>query len=433
MINSASPSPVFVLSNWRSGSTLVRYILDTHPDIYCPDEINVGRTCHSLITTMEGLFQSTAGAGSGDKATEIGFNNLEWQRETLIASPTTLARVGKIASGLLQEAASQQQKRIWCDKSPLNLHYVDVLKAVFPAARFICLYRHCLDTVASFLEVNRHGAFRDIVHYFRLRPNNFVEASMLLWLDRAVELLRVEREIPSRCHRITYESVINDPINTIRGMFEFLGLPFDVRMMDSVFSTNHPQRVAHGDVKAIMATEIHRRSMGHRKALPWLKLKALPAELIERVNSCLRSIGYTSLVDINEELERQSGPTTSPAGVSSGGKNDARVIFDSLRKKIPAAPSVQPSPKATARFVLSGGGASEWVVDLSKPQAVIAADEREACYTVRMSTDDLAAVLSGAESFVTVYQERRCQLSGDTNYAPLIQIIKYLIKLHDSR
>jgi hypothetical protein len=33
--------PVFVLCNGRSGSTLLRFLLDAHPDLACPPETNL--------------------------------------------------------------------------------------------------------------------------------------------------------------------------------------------------------------------------------------------------------------------------------------------------------------------------------------------------------------------------------------------------------
>ena len=40
--------PVFVLSVARSGSTLLRFILDSHPELACPPETNVGQVCFGL-------------------------------------------------------------------------------------------------------------------------------------------------------------------------------------------------------------------------------------------------------------------------------------------------------------------------------------------------------------------------------------------------
>jgi hypothetical protein len=43
--------PVFVLSCERSGSTLLRYIIDTHPQICSPAHLHLGQLCRSLYTS----------------------------------------------------------------------------------------------------------------------------------------------------------------------------------------------------------------------------------------------------------------------------------------------------------------------------------------------------------------------------------------------
>jgi hypothetical protein len=39
--------PIFVLTVARSGSTLLRFILDSHPDLACPPETNIGPVLQS--------------------------------------------------------------------------------------------------------------------------------------------------------------------------------------------------------------------------------------------------------------------------------------------------------------------------------------------------------------------------------------------------
>ncbi|MFD0856561.1 sulfotransferase, partial [Actinomadura adrarensis] len=46
----ASADPVFVLCAARSGSTLLRFLLDAHPDLACPPETNVPALVGQLAT-----------------------------------------------------------------------------------------------------------------------------------------------------------------------------------------------------------------------------------------------------------------------------------------------------------------------------------------------------------------------------------------------
>jgi hypothetical protein len=47
--------PIFILSCYRSGSTLLRYILDSHPDVYCPPELSLGQSAVDLRAGRAGV------------------------------------------------------------------------------------------------------------------------------------------------------------------------------------------------------------------------------------------------------------------------------------------------------------------------------------------------------------------------------------------
>ncbi|HEX2642137.1 MAG TPA: sulfotransferase, partial [Thermoanaerobaculia bacterium] len=54
---------LFILSCHRSGSTLLRFILDTHPELYCPPEVFLGTTAFYMSNFLSGLEGSRAGDG----------------------------------------------------------------------------------------------------------------------------------------------------------------------------------------------------------------------------------------------------------------------------------------------------------------------------------------------------------------------------------
>ncbi len=54
-----SPAPIVVLTTSRSGSTLLRFILDTHPDLACPPETGMGGLC-TYLTRFLGVLDGTA-------------------------------------------------------------------------------------------------------------------------------------------------------------------------------------------------------------------------------------------------------------------------------------------------------------------------------------------------------------------------------------
>ena len=69
--------PVFVLCMGRSGSTLLRFLLDAHPELACPPETSMPALCGQLAVVWsliegaplaaEAWRRAAAGAGCGDQ------------------------------------------------------------------------------------------------------------------------------------------------------------------------------------------------------------------------------------------------------------------------------------------------------------------------------------------------------------------------------
>src|SRR5438045_1491056 len=96
----SNPSPpIFILSDIRSGSTLLRYILDTHPDICSPGELEIGKVCESLHWTIYSTIAKLPTAVTEEQRQEIAY-----------------AEVRRIVSDLMNSYTRARNKRIWCEK-----------------------------------------------------------------------------------------------------------------------------------------------------------------------------------------------------------------------------------------------------------------------------------------------------------------------------
>jgi len=134
----ASADPVFVLCTGRSGSTLLRLLLDAHPDLACPPETKLPEIFGRLITLWSAMEALPLPTGGMTRMSGIPSAAVKGIRHTadLIVGPY-LARRGK--------------KR-YCDKNLGTELHVDPLLAVYPEAKFICLHRHPMDVIASGIE-----------------------------------------------------------------------------------------------------------------------------------------------------------------------------------------------------------------------------------------------------------------------------------------
>ena len=125
--------PVFIVSNARSGSTLLRYLLDAHPDIACPPETKVVHAALTLLNVQNDL--------AGNPTMELLVKKHGLPRPT----PHSVTATRDIIAGMMAEYLAQRGKTVWCDKSLDTVHALDSIGHLFPRARYICLHRHAME------------------------------------------------------------------------------------------------------------------------------------------------------------------------------------------------------------------------------------------------------------------------------------------------
>jgi hypothetical protein len=295
--------PVFILTASRSGSTLLRFILDTHPDFACPPETMITAACVALFRSCDIL----ENAGSG--------------RQRLLTEGTSvpeevLATVRGTVDQVFGRYLARRGKPRWCDKSLDSIFNAGLLAQIYPQARFICLYRHCMDVIASGVEVCPWGVSRfGFDGYVAQHPGNSVAAIGSYWNDCARAMLAFEEQQPGRCHRLRYEDLVSAPEEAAAAIFEFLGAPAVPGITDACFSTPH-EGDGPGDEKIWFTTKITAEALGRGVRVP---AAALPGQLREQINELLGKLGYRTVTESwndattprDPRLPRQSPP---PAG-----------------------------------------------------------------------------------------------------------------------
>src|SRR5215472_16946121 len=206
--------PVFVLCNGRSGSTLLRFLLDAHPDLACPPETNLPGLCVQLATVWSLIEGAPLSANRGD--------------EPPIIPDAAIAGIRATLDRMVGSYLERRGKKRYCDKSLGTARFAELLLRVYPDARFLCLYRHPMDVIASGVEacpwgLNGYGFYP----YIATTPGNAVWALARFWVDSVSATLAAEEKFPASCHRVRYEDLVADPEATAGGIFEFLGVPPD--------------------------------------------------------------------------------------------------------------------------------------------------------------------------------------------------------------
>ena len=272
--------PVFVLCCGRSGSTLLRFLLDAHPDLACPPETNMAAMCAHLASVWSLL----AGAPIAVEAHD----------EPPIIPGPAIAGIRRTLDMMVGPYLAGRGKKRYCDKSLGAAEHADLLLRLFPGAKFICLYRHPMDVIASGIEACPWGLKGfGFDRYAAESPGNAVLALARLWADHAAAIHAVEERFPGRCHRVRYEDLVADPEAAAEAIFGFLGAGSQPGISSRCF-TPERERAGRADYKIWHTSRITADSVGRG----W----SVPANLIEpavaaRVNELAAKLGYIRVDD----------------------------------------------------------------------------------------------------------------------------------------
>jgi hypothetical protein len=292
-------SPVFVLTASRSGSTLLRFILDSHPDLACPPETSIARTCANLVLNWSVLEGTRSPSAAGSE----------------FLPPEAALAVRATIDQMLGRYLERRGKRRWCDKSLDTHQYAELMTRVYPDARFICLFRHCMDVIASGVEATPWGLSGfGYNNYAARHPGNSVAAIGSYWLDCANEIIAFMEKHPQACHQVRYEDLVTEPEGTAAAIFAFLGMDQVPGIAELAFRTAH-EAGGPADQKIWFTAGVTSGSMGRGVRVP---ATSLPPPLSASINEALSKLEYRLIDDRWNATTTQADPRVRPSPADGG-------------------------------------------------------------------------------------------------------------------
>lgn len=383
--------PVFVLSCERSGSTLLRFIIDTHPQICSPAHLHLGQLCVSLYTS---IFYS------------LGQTMDEAMRERLVAAETR-----RIIDELMGRYARAKGKQMWCEKTTENLRYLKLLHEVFPDARYVCLYRNCMDVVHSSIECSRFGFLPELAPYVQKRPENTVAAMVESWIEKTTTLREFELAHTSQCFRIKYENLVAEPSQNLAPMFASFGLNWDETILNAVFSTQHDE--GSGDRKILFTKKVNTDSIGRGSTI---SRSSIPADLLEKMNDLLAQLEYPPVGDDWDNAPSPYLPAkhaTEQVEIVSS----VEVMFrDYVPQVLQNGNATVQGVNGRCKFEVSDGGGT-WMLTLRESQGMAEARDGDADCTVQISATDLLDLVNGKLNSIAAFDQGKIHIMGDYDLA----------------
>jgi Sulfotransferase family len=212
--------PFFIVGNDRSGTTMLRLILDRGSDVAIPPE-------SMYLTDFASEFDE---GGPADHAAAQHLMDQVWGHpkvrlwELPGGSPQVPADLrGPDAYRFVVEApfkayAARHGKPRWGDKTPHYVHHVDHLLRVWPQARFVVVVRDGRDVDLS-------------LRRMPFGPNNAWAAAQ--WWARGIRAgEQAQRGHPDAVTTVRYEDLVREPEREVRRICEFLGLGYAPAMLE---------------------------------------------------------------------------------------------------------------------------------------------------------------------------------------------------------
>jgi hypothetical protein len=233
---SRSPFPFFVGCG-RSGTTLVRALVDGHPALAVPPESHfvVALAPPAGATFDPGAFVDALAASDR-------FALWEMDRDAVaraVADAGAATYPDAVRAVFAAWAAGRGKPR-YADKTPGYVVHIPALAALFPEATFVHVVRDGRDVAASFVELGWAAGPAEAALHWRLRVRRGRRAGWALG--------------PGRYHELRYEDLVADPEATLRRLCIAIDLPFDAAMLDHrpraaevARSTSHPDYHRHLD------------------------------------------------------------------------------------------------------------------------------------------------------------------------------------------
>ena len=221
---------VFIVGCPRSGTTLLRRMIDAHRQIAITRETHwiAKRFEKRQGVTPDGLVtpELLSWLLSDEKFTRMGIGQDEL--EGLVAGEEPVS-YSTFVTGVFDLFGKGQGKRLVGDKTPSYLRHIPTLHALWPQAKVVHIIRDGRDVCLSMVNWKKG-------HVAAGRLATWAEDPVLtaaLWWKQRVRLGREDGNAlrPELYYEIRYETLVSQPATECAALCDFLGLPYHEAML----------------------------------------------------------------------------------------------------------------------------------------------------------------------------------------------------------
>ncbi len=221
--NPTKSNPIFIIGVHRSGTTLLRFMLSSHPNIYIPPESDF------IPRFFLRYPQRELSSSDIRRYLDIIFRQYRFVEDWKGKPPDPVDFVHLLNGhrtpatflDLLYRLYAHQNNAVrWGDKTPIYTSYVDLLHTIFPDAQFIHMIRDPRDLALSMVEHYRGREFHVDI-YFAAKN----------WLRRTLKARQDGAVLGNNQYlEIFYEDLVNQPEQNLVKISNFIGEDFAPEM-----------------------------------------------------------------------------------------------------------------------------------------------------------------------------------------------------------
>ena len=286
-----SELPIFVLGNPRSGTTLLRLLIASHPDFVIPPECGFAVWLRTQGWSWRPEYN--------DEPNEIdrflvALNNCRKYETWNLPDKKVVEKIklqrpqnySELVACVYLAYASEYKPtaRFWGDKNNFHMVHVNDIAEMFPQCRFVHIVRDVRDIACSYREL---ATLESSSPYRPNLPSN-VESIAEQWNDnieavgKSFETIAANR----RCF-VRYEDLVINPEATLSKLCEFLAVPFSEEMLDFHRRNLEPDHTM--DWKELTKKPVSKNQVGRFRKL----LSPLEIEYFQKhCRQTLESYGY---------------------------------------------------------------------------------------------------------------------------------------------
>lgn len=268
---------IVVVGTPRSGTTLLRRILDAHSRIGCPPET------YLLSAAARFLHEESFAAGLRiGVLSGLAFAGFEEEE--------VVARLRSFVFGFLDEHARAQGKARWAEKTAFDAFHLDAIRRVVGGhVHFVCIQRHGLDVACSMRDlVDKTGGYVEELHRYLQREPEPMVALAQAWVDTAGSIAALVEEEPAAID-LRYEDLVRDPEAVVRRVLEHVGEPWEEGLVERALGEEG--RLGFGDWKTYSRSAVDASSIDRWKAEP----EPVIQRMAEVCNPMLERLGYEAI------------------------------------------------------------------------------------------------------------------------------------------